>query len=40
MRLIFMVSFYSIRIQDLTWGIFLRFIANKYLFAQLIGKQM
>ncbi|CAM4067027.1 hypothetical protein SESI111939_15430 [Serratia silvae] len=37
MCLNFMVSFYSIRIQDLTWGIFLRFIANKYFFVQLIG---
>ncbi|MGF6189628.1 hypothetical protein ABIE12_000940 [Serratia sp. 509] len=37
MCLTFMVSFYSIRIQDLAWGVFLRFIANKYLFAQLIG---
>lgn len=34
MRLIFMVSFYSIRIQDLAWGIFLRLIANKYVFVQ------
>jgi hypothetical protein len=31
MRLIFVMSFYSIRIQDLAWGVFLRFIANKYL---------
>ncbi|CAI0697029.1 Uncharacterised protein [Serratia fonticola] len=30
MRLIFMVSFYSIRIRDLAWGVFLLFIANKY----------
>lgn len=33
MRLIFTVSFYSIRIQDLAWGIFLLIIENKYLFA-------